>query len=97
MSQMSALAKPSLGKAVIKAMCDAGSDAPGFRELDGTTYRVLEFDGQADIPSHLKNKFVGAIAEWANDSDEMTGLTVYRDLDTFGHDFALITLSSIKL
>lgn len=97
MSQVSGLAKPSLSRSVIKAMCDAGSDAPGYREVDGTTYRVLDFNGDAEVPSHLRSRFVGAIAEWANDSKDMTGLTLYKSVDEFGHAFACIDIVAEKI
>ncbi|MHC4301546.1 MAG: hypothetical protein ACYS7Y_30125 [Planctomycetota bacterium] len=83
MTQQRALAKPSLSDAVFNAMKRAGSGAPGYRENDGTTYRVLEFSGNADVPKHLRDKFVGAIAEWANDAEEATDLTLYKSLDLF--------------
>jgi hypothetical protein len=94
---MSGLAKPTLTRAVIKAMINAGSDAPGYRELDGTTYRVLDFHGDADVPKYLRERFKGAIAEWANDSEEMTALTLYRNLEEFGHDFARIDITAEKI
>ena len=97
MANMSAMAKPSLSDAIIKAMRESGPDAPGFRENDGTTYRVLEFDGNPNVPEYLKRKGVGAIAEWANDSETITGLTFYSSLEEFGHDFAVITLVADKL
>jgi hypothetical protein len=97
MSQQSALAKPRLSKAVFKLMCDAGSDAPGYRELDGTTYRVLSFEGNADVPKYLRDQFVGAIAEWANDAAEATALTMYKTDEAFGTDFARIDIVADKL
>jgi hypothetical protein len=97
MSQQSALAKPRLSKAVQKLMCDAGSDAPGYRELDGTTYRVLSFDGNPEIPQYLRDRFVGAIAEWANDAEELTALTMYESLESFGADFARIDICADQI
>lgn len=90
MTQENVLAKPSVSKAVFNAMRRAGSGAPGYRENDGTTYRVLEFSGNADIPKYLRDKFVAGIAEWANDAEEATNLVLYKDLDSFQADHANI-------
>lgn len=86
-------AKPTLADQIFSLMVRAGDYAPGFRELDGTTYRVLDFN-QDDIviPKHLKDRFVGAIAEWANDKAEPTALTLYQDIERFGADFARIDI-----
>jgi hypothetical protein len=78
-------------------MCHAGASAPGYRENDGTTYRVLDFHGDAEVPKYLRDKFVGAIAEWACDSEYLTNLTLYTSTEEFGHDFARIDIVAEKL
>lgn len=97
MTQMDVLAKPSVSNAVFNAMRRAGSGAPGYRENDGTTYRVLEFSGDAELPKHLRDKFVGAIAEWANDAEEATNLVLYSSAEEFGHDSARIAIVADQL
>jgi len=92
MTQENVLAKPNVSNAMFNAMRHAGSAAPGYRENDGTTYRVLEFDGDAGIPKHLRDRFVGAIAEWANDAEEATNLVLYSSAEEFGNDFARIAI-----
>jgi hypothetical protein len=82
---------------VLRAMAEAGSDAPGYKELDGTKYRILDFHGDAVVPKGLKEKFAGAIAEWANDSDEVTALTMYTSRDEFGHDFARVDIAADRI
>jgi hypothetical protein len=90
MTQQSVLAKPKLSDAVFNAMKRAGSGAPGYREKDGTTYRVLEFEGNADVPQYLRDQFVAGIAEWANDAEEATDLTLYKSMEKFGQHLANI-------
>jgi len=95
--QMSVLAKPSLSKRIFRLMNAAGSGAPGYRELDGTTYRILDFHGDAEVPQSLRDRFEGAIGEWANDAEFATNLTVYTSREEFGHDFARIDIAFDKL
>lgn len=74
-----------------------GSLAPGYREPDGTTYRILNFHSDAEVPANLSKKFRGAIAEWANDSEAATGLTLYTNEEEFRADFARIDIVSDRI
>ena len=97
MTQIDVLAKPSLSRTVFKLMRDAGGYSPGYREPDGTTYRILDFHGDVEVPAALRNKFAGAVAEWANDSEYATNLVLYKNVDDFGAAFACIDIVAERI
>jgi hypothetical protein len=50
-----------------------------------------------EVPDVLRSKFVGAIAEWANDSEAATSLILYTNREEFGYDVARVDIAFDKV